>query len=442
MEITPATKSVAELESGVSSQTTSGRQLLLSCMIGNALEWYDFVIYGYFAVILGGLFFPHADPITQILMSWGVFWSGFLARPLGSVVFGHIGDKVSRKFALSLSIYVMAIPTALMGCLPTYEQIGLLAPTLLIFFRTLQGFAIGGEFTGSMVFLVEHAPMKKRGMWGSWASFSAVLGVILGSAMVALLAFYLSEGQIQSWAWRLPFLISIVGSLVGGYMRKRLIDPSIYLEVKENSKKESVPVKELFIHHRSKIGQIILLDFLTAIGFFIVAIFLATYFKTYLKVADNIVLSINTLNMGVFAVFILVGGWLSDRIGRKFTLGLPCIGFIILSYPVFQLFQTGDYFILATAQAILASLMGIFFGTIPTTLAEILPTHVRCSGLSIAHNISMAIFGGGAPFVATELIQKTGDLASPAYLLVIASLLSFSALFFITERYRTPLEHS
>ena len=134
------------------SQSKTSRQVLVSCMIGNALEWYDFVIYGYFAVILGGLFFPDANPVNQVLMSWGVFWTGFLARPLGSIVFGHIGDKFSRKHALTLSIYVMAIPTALMGCLPTYAQIGLMAPILLVFLRALQGFAIGGEFTGSMIF--------------------------------------------------------------------------------------------------------------------------------------------------------------------------------------------------------------------------------------------------------------------------------------------------
>ncbi len=209
-------------------------------MIGNAIEWYDFVIYGYFAVIFGTLFFPNADPLAQLLASWGVFWTGFLARPLGSLVFGHIGDKTSRKGALALSIYIMAIPTALMGCLPTFEQIGLAAPLLLILMRTCQGFAIGGEFTGSMVFIVEHAPQSKRGFFGSFASFSAVIGVILGSTFVAALNAYLSTESMQSFGWRIPFIVSILGSVVVGYMRSNLNDPTVYLEVKANVP-ENVP---------------------------------------------------------------------------------------------------------------------------------------------------------------------------------------------------------
>lgn len=409
-------------------------------MIGNALEWYDFVIYGYFVVIFGALFFPGADPFTQVLASWGIFWTGFLARPLGSIVFGHIGDKISRKFALTLSIFVMAIPTALMGCLPTYEQVGLVAPVLLILLRTLQGFAIGGEFTGSMVFLVEHAPSTKRGFWGSWASFSAVIGVIVGSTLAAGLNTCLSSESMTSWGWRIPFLLSILGSVVGIYIRTHLNDPSVYLQAKANRLKGCVPFKELFSQHKAKIGIIIVLDFLTAVGFFIVAIFLATYFRTYLKFADHTALSIHTFNMCVFAIAILVGGLLSDKIGRKFTLALPCIGFIILSYPLFQLFQTGDQFTLLAVQGVLSILMGVFFGAIPTALVEIMPTNVRFSGLSIGHNICMAIIGGGTPFLATHLIQNTHNLASPAYLLIIAGLMSLSSLWFMKERFKTPLD--
>lgn len=416
------------------NKTESSKQLLISCMIGNALEWYDFVIYGYFAVILGGMFFPKADPLVQLLASWGVFWTGFLARPLGSIFFGHIGDKFSRKSALTLSIYIMAIPTALMGCLPTYTQVGIVATIALIILRTLQGFAIGGEFTGTMVFLVEHAPNSKRGFWGSWASFSAVIGVIIGSTFVASLNASLSPESMQSWGWRIPFLVSILGSAVGGYMRRRLTDPSIYLEVKARKEQGTVPLKQLFRDHKSKIGLIILLDFLTAIGFFIVAIFLATYFRTYLKFSEHVAFSINTFNMCVFAISTLIGGWLSDRLGRKAILGYPCLGFILLSYPLFLMMQTADYYMLLGIQAVFAAMMGMFFGVIPTALAEIMPTDVRCSGLSIGHNISMAIFGGGAPFLATKLIQGSESLTSPAYLLIAAAFLSLLSLFFMKER--------
>ncbi len=439
---TPASSNLVILDSASCPKANANKQLLVSCMIGNALEWYDFVIYGYFAVTFGALFFPGANPTLQLLASWGVFWTGFLARPLGSIVFGYIGDKISRKSALTWSIYLMAIPTALMGCLPTYEQVGLIAPVVLILLRTLQGFAIGGEFTGTMVFLVEHAPEAKRGFWGSFASFSAVMGVIIGSLLVSSLNAWIPTDDMHIWGWRIPFVLSVVGSVVGAYMRSRLVDPEIFLEVKERCGSECMPLKRLLKHYKSNIGIIILLDFLTAIGFFIVAIFLATYFRTHLKVPTNIALSINTFNMCVFAVSTLIGGMLSDRLGRKTILGIPCLGFMTLSYPLFLMLQTENYYFLASIQGILAIMMGLFFGAIPTTLAEIVPTSVRCSGVSIGHNISMAIFGGGAPFIATHIIQYTGNLAAPAYLLIAASFLSLCSLIFIKEQYHTSLNET
>jgi MHS family proline/betaine transporter-like MFS transporter len=413
---------------------TSSRKLLTSCMIGNAIEWYDFVIYGYFAVIFGQLFFPNADPMVQILASWGVFWSGFIARPLGSVVFGHIGDKIGRKSALTFSIYAMAIPTAMIGLLPTYEQWGVLATVLLIIFRSMQGFAIGGEFTGSMVFLVEHAPHHKRSQWGSLTSLSAVIGVIIGSSIVASLNRFLSHEQMLAWGWRFPFILSIAGSLVAGYIRRYLSDPAIYLEVKANAAKETVPIKELFSQHKSKISLIILLDFLTAIGFFMVAIFLVSYFRTYLKIQEDTALFVNTLSMCLFAAAILVGGYFADQYGRKTILATACLGFIVFSYPLFLLLQSQTVQGLIIGQGSLAILMGLFLGVIPSTLVEMMPIKIRCSGLSIGHNLSMAIFGGSAPLLATELIQGTHNIASPAFLLIAASALSLSSLFFIKSK--------
>jgi MHS family proline/betaine transporter-like MFS transporter len=328
----------------------------------------------------------------------------------------------------------MAIPTALIGCLPTYDQVGLLAPVVLILLRSLQGFAIGGEFTGTMVFLVEHAPAAKRGFWGSFASFSAVMGVILGSLLVATLNSLLSIEAMHSWGWRLPFMLSVLGSVVGVYMRSRLIDPELFLRVKERGGSECLPLRQLLRHYKSNIGCIMLLDFLNTIGFFIVAIFLVTYFKTHLNIPTNIALVINTFNMCLLAASILIGGMLSDYIGCKPVLVFSCIGFIIFSYPLFLILQTDNYFIIASVQAVFSILMGLFFGVIPVTLAGIMPTIVRCSGVSIAHSLSVAIFGGGAPFMATHLIHYTGNLAAPAYLLISASFLSLSSLFFIKDR--------
>ncbi|MCX7338007.1 MAG: MFS transporter [Alphaproteobacteria bacterium] len=409
----------------------SMKKVIISCMIGNALEWYDFVIYGYFSVIIGKLFFPSADPIAQLVATLGVFWVGFIARPLGAILFGHIGDKVSRKAALTISIYVMAIPTALIGCLPTYEYIGAWGGFLLMILRVFQGLAIGGEFTGSMVFMVEHAPAEKRGLAGSWATCSLVIGVIIGSAVATIFTTLLTQEQLELWGWRVPFILSIFGSLIGTYMRKNLSDPVAYIDAKRKRKAQSTPLKDLILCHKSKLLLVVLVDFLTAVGFFMLVIFLTTYFKTFLHLSDRRSLFINTVNMLVFCLVIPIGGWLSDKYGRRALLAYPCLGFMVLSYPLFGLIQHGSYGALM-AQMIMVIMMGLFFGTIPATLSEIFPTQVRFSGLSVAHNISMAVFGGGIPLIATKLIHFTGDLASPAYLLIVAAALSLLSVPFLS----------
>ncbi|MEY3182303.1 MAG: hypothetical protein RLZ35_288 [Pseudomonadota bacterium] len=405
-------------------------KVTMSCMIGNALEWYDFVIYSYFASLLGNLFFPTSEPFAQMVATWCIFWAGFIARPLGSILFGHIGDRFSRKTALMISIYVMAIPTALIGALPTYAQIGPMAAVLLFILRTLQGLAIGGEFTGSMVFMVEHAKPHNRGFAGSFATFSLVAGVVVGSAVATSINTFLSEEAVISWGWRVPFLLSILGSFVGSYMRNSLTDPSEYLAEKSKRKAHSTPLKDLVQHYKKKVLLVIGIDFLTAVGFFLIVIFLPTYFSRYLHLSPEKSLWINTVSMCLFALFILLGGWLSDVFGRFKVLALPCIAFVVLSYPLFGLFQTGEIVPVCLAEGMLVLMMGIFFGAIPVGLSEIFPTHVRFSGLSLGHNLSMTLFGGSTPLMASYLINYTQSEVSPAYLLIGAALLTLLSLTF------------
>ena len=185
------------------------KRVILSCMIGNALEWYDFALYGYFATTIGQLFFPKFSTVASLMATFGVFAAGFIMRPLGGLIFGHIGDKIGRKSALLWSIYLMAIPTTLIGLLPTYEQIGWLAPLLLTFIRLAQGLSMGGEFTGSMIFVVENAQQGNRGLYGSWVVFSLLVGILVGSAIATSTCYFLSEDQVMDWGWRIPFLLSV-----------------------------------------------------------------------------------------------------------------------------------------------------------------------------------------------------------------------------------------
>jgi MFS transporter, MHS family, proline/betaine transporter len=417
-----------------SPHNKSKKKIVIACMIGNAMEYYDFVIYGYFAVILGRLFFPNSDPTTQLIATLGVFWVGFIARPLGGIIFGHIGDRFSRKTALALTIYLMAIPTTLMGCLPTYDQIGYMAPLLLVSLRFLQGLALGGEFTGSIVFLIEHANPKRQGFAGSFAPCSLIIGVIIGSLIAAAMMAWLDMEALESWGWRIPFLISCLGSIVGAFMLKSLSDPESYLKEKEKVKKEATfPLAELIKKHKIPIFLVIMIDFLNAVGFFILVIFCATYFEAFLHWPGTIALVVNTVSMLFFCGFILIGGLLADRYNRHAVLAYSSLFFIITGYPFFALFQIGPLYGLI-AQSLMAMVMGLFFGALPVVLTKIFPASVRFSGLSLAHNISMAVFGGSAPLLATYLIRSTGNLNSPAWLLGGSAILTIIGLLLLSRK--------
>jgi len=358
-------------------------------------------------------------------MVFGSFAAGFIARPIGAVVFGRIGDNSSRKKALTISIYLMAIPTTLIGLLPTFESAGIWAPVMLTALRIAQGLAIGGEFTGSMIFLVEHAPENKKGFYGSIATFSAVVGVIIGSGIASLIFYICSDDQLYSFGWRIPFLISAVGGAVGSYIRKTVSEPKCYIKNRDKENRTNLTIRELIYKYKAKILHIILIDFLTAVGFFMIVIFIASYFQKHTNIGIY-AQYINTFNMFVFAIFNIIGGVLCDKFGVKKVMAFPCILFILLSYPLFDIMQYSSYSLLfpLCAQCIMSMLMGLFFGSIPLAFIKIFPIHARFSGISLAHNISMAIFGGTTPLIATFLLNYTNNLNSPAFLLIGAALLS------------------
>jgi MFS transporter, MHS family, proline/betaine transporter len=413
-------------------------RIILSCMIGNALEWYAFVIFGFFAPTISQLFFPGSSETVGLIKAFSLFGMAFIARPLGAIIFGHIGDKFSRKNALLLSIFIMAIPTVLIGFLPTYDSIGILAPILLSFLLILQGFAIGGEFTGSMVFMIESAASHQRGFIGSWATFSCVFGVILGSFVSLICTSIYTPDEILEGAWRIPFILTLLGTMVGTYIRKNVAEPQNYLDHKAEKKSHGMPLKELFTEHGRSVVSVILIDFITAIGFFLLVIFLPTYLQSpvYLGLDADYAMKINTFNMVVFACTTLIGGTLSDRYGRK-TMFMYVAGvFLLAGYPLFQLFHINWEFAPFVAQFILAVHMGLFFGVIPAGLSEIFPSHLRFTGLSVSHNISMALFGGSAPLLASGLIELTHDIAAPGILLVVAAVFCLMGMPLYEDKYQ------
>lgn len=414
------------------------RRVILSCMIGNALEWYDFALYGYFATTIGQLFFPEFSTFASLMATFGIFAAGFIMRPLGGIIFGHIGDKIGRKDALLWSIYLMAIPTTLIGILPTYNQIGWLAPLLLTLIRLAQGLSMGGEFTGSMIFVVEHAHKGNRGLYGSWVVFSLLLGILVGSAIATSTCYFLTKDQVMTWGWRIPFILSIAGGFVGTIMRRTVNEPEQFAQAKERHKEHSTPIKELFKSHFKTIIYVINIEFSLSIGFYLIVTFINNFLTVLLNFDMVTSLMMTTISMIAMGIMIPISGWFSDKIGRKAVLIPSALAFTFFAYPLFTALE-GNFENALLAQIFLSIIMGAFFAPIPATLVELFPLNVRYSGLSISHSLSMAIFGGSAPIMATWLIHVTENNASPAIYLSIASFISALSLFFMKDRSKEEL---
>lgn len=407
-------------------------------MAGNALEWYDFVLYGYFATTIGSLFFPNFSTFASLMATFGVFAAGFIMRPLGGVIFGHIGDKVGRKNALLWSIYLMAIPTTLIGLLPTYEQIGWLAPLFLTLIRLAQGLSMGGEFTGSMVFVVEHAQRGNRGLYGSWVVFSLLIGILIGSGVATTTCYVLSEDQILAWGWRIPFLLSAVGGVLGSIIRRTVQEPEQFTQAKKRQKEHSTPIVELFRHHLKTICYVVTFELSLSIGFYLIVTFINNFLRVLLNFDMVTSLMMTTISMIAMGIAILLSGFLSDKIGRKPVLISSSLAFTFFSYPLFIALE-GSFESALFAQICLSFIMGAFFAPIPATLVELFPVNIRFSGLSISHSISMAVFGGSAPLIATALIQWTNNNAAPAMYLSAGSFIAAIALMFLKDRFRSEL---
>lgn len=419
--------------------TPHAKRALIAGMIGNVLEWYDFGIYGYLAPIIATEFFPKDDKIAALLATYGVFAAGFIMRPVGGILFGHFGDKFGRKNALVLSIVLMAIPTVSMGLLPTYAQIGLWAPALLTIMRLLQGLSLGGEYTGSVSYLIEHAPQSKRGLFGSWATFAGIGGILLGSAVGALLTNVLPETDVFVWGWRLPFLGGIFIAAIGGYMRRGLDESEMFKNLKIEGKITNHPLREaLTVYNFSLLKSVGITAALTS-TFYIAFMHIYLYMNTKIKMSLNDALTGNTIGMIILVALIPAAGILSDKIGRKKVLFLGTGGIFLSSIPLFMHLQSGqlsDMIIVITAFAFFEAAL---LGTVATTLVEIFPARIRFTAVSLGYNLAIAIFGGSAPFLSELLMKETGNHLMPAFYLMVCAGLSFLTIFFIPETYKKRL---
>lgn len=413
-------------------KSTSLRNIA-SGAIGNTLEWYDFAIYGYFATSIGRLFFPKEDSVAQVLAAFGIFAIGYVMRPLGGVIIGYIGDRVSRRAALNVSIVAMASSTFVIGVLPGYATIGVAAPILLTACRMLQGLSVGGEYTTSLVFMVENAPRNRRGLNGALGCCGAVLGILLGSATGALLAAFMSAEDLETWGWRIPFILGLVIGLAGIVLRRHVDDASKPIADPEN------PLLETLKTQRTVVVQIMALTASNAIPFYLLFVYIVSWLELVNKMPPEKSLVINTVSMVALIPIQLIAGSISDRIGRKPVLIAASVAAIVFSIPLFHGMYQQSMVMIQLSQLCFAIIAGTYLGVMPAFMVELPSPQVRSTTIALGYNLTAGVIGGFTPFAAAWLIHRTRDDISPAYILMAAAAISLAAILSMKESYRKSL---
>ncbi len=390
------------------------------------MEWYDFAVYGYFAAVIGSQFFPSSDPSVSLIAAFGAFAAGFLVRPLGGLVFGAIGDRLGRQRAMMLSVLAMAIPTVLIGCLPTYASIGILAPIAIIVLRIVQGLSVGGEYTSSLVFLAEHAAPNRRAITAVWGMWGATAGILLGSGVGAIVASNLSEDNIASWGWRLPFIFGALVAITGYLVRKGIHATAVTAS--------SNPIRDTFAKHYRAVLNVALLNIGLGIGFYTAFIYAVTYIKKIDKLSESLALDLNTISMTALLLLLPGAAWLSDRYGRK---PLIIAGAALLTFgaiPFFFLLHTTDPLLIFMGELGFVAVCALMGGGMVAANVELIPVAVRCTGLAFAYNSAIGLFGGTTPLIATWLIRETGNPLAPAFWATFGGIVSLlTAVFLIRE---------
>ena len=402
------------------------RRVVGASLIGTTIEWYDFFLYGSAAaLVFSHVFFPQSDPFVGTLLAFGTYAVGFVARPIGGIVFGHYGDRIGRKRLLMLSLVLMGVATVLIGLLPGYDQIGIWAPVLLIVLRLVQGFAVGGEWGGAVLMAAEHGNAARRGFWASWPQAGVAAGNLLAAGVLALMAALQSEADFLSWGWRVPFLLSVVLVAVGWYIRNRVAESDTFEEaLAEAEAPPKLPALDVL---RERPMAVLLGSGLRVgenISYYILTAFSLTYLVDVSGESRG--LALNALLIGAAVQFFAIPwfGHLSDRFGRRWVYAFGAFGLVGWSFAMFPLLASGSNTAIVLAIVVGLVLHGAMYGPQAAMIAELFPTRIRYSGASIAYQLTAIFAGSLAPIIAVWMYKEYGSAVPVAIYVAIACLIS------------------
>jgi MHS family shikimate/dehydroshikimate transporter-like MFS transporter len=416
------------------------QQIVLASFIGTTIEWYDFFLYGTAAaLVFNRLFFPNVDPFTGTLSAFGTFAVGFIARPFGGLIFGHFGDRLGRRSMLVCSLLIMGIATFIIGLLPTYETIGIMAPVLLVLMRFTQGVGVGGEWGGAVLMAVEHSGGKNRGFHGSWPQMGVPAGLLLSTLVFSFFSSTLTEAQFLTWGWRIPFLLSVVLIGVGLFIRLRIMETPVFLCLKEKERLPHRPIVDVLRAHPRNVLLGIGMRFAENGTFYILTVFVLSYGESYLKLPRSTMLTGVILSALIGLVSTPAYGALSDRIGRRPVYLAGALFTFFFAFPFFWLLDT------RSAELIwLAIVLGVnlghdaMYGPQAAFFSELFDTRVRYTGASLSYQLSSVFAGGFAPLIATALLAKWGNSAVAAYIAIMA-LITLVSTMLASETFREDL---
>lgn len=423
------------------------RKAITAASLGNAMEWFDFGVYGFVAYALGQVFFPDANPSVQMIAALATFSVPFLIRPLGGMFFGTLGDKYGRQKILSITIIIMSVSTFCIGLIPSYASIGIWAPILLLLAKMAQGFSVGGEYTGASIFVAEYSPDRRRGFMGSWLDFGSIAGFVTGAGIVVLISAIVGEANFLEWGWRLPFFLALPLGIIGLYLRNALEETPAFqqhVDKLEQGDREGlrdgpkVSFKEIATRHWKSLLTCIGLVISTNVTYYMLLTYMPSYLSHNLHYSeDHGVLIIIAVMIGMLFVQPIMG-LLSDRFGRRPFVIIGSIALLVLAVPCFMLINSQVTGLIFAGLLLLAVVLNAFTGVMASTLPAMFPTHIRYSALASAFNISVLI-AGLTPTIAAWLVESSGDLYMPGYYLMVVALVGLATGIFMKETANKPL---